>query len=84
MSENLEFTLRRLGVLAYNAGFTMWVYRHPGALSEVCAERFFSPAADMIAACDHIHVTASDGGALLWVASASEAHGVVTKRMAST
>jgi len=84
MSNKPEFTLRRFGVLAYNTGFTLWVYRHVGELADVCADHFFDPAADMIAARDHIHVTGSDGGAMLWVASSTEAAGVVTKRMAST
>jgi hypothetical protein len=80
-----SFSIRNLHVLAYAAGFTEWVYKTPtAALDGLLAPGFFNPAADMLAGHDHIHVSANDGGMLLWVQSSTAQGGVVVKVMART
>ena len=76
----MAFTLRNLAVLAYAQGFTLWVYRATMPISAV-GEHFFSPGADMFRTGDHIHVSAIDGAALLWVESSDDTAAVVTRRM---
>ena len=79
----MDFAIRNLSVLAYAQGFTLWHYRAPTApLARATAAGFFSPAADMLAAGDMMLVSASDGGRLLFVHSASETGGVATAALA--
>lgn len=74
----MTFAIRNLSVLAYAQGFTLWHYKATGAtLASVQARGFFHPAADLVAGGDMILISASDGGAVAFVASASEAGGVV-------
>ena len=82
MSEKHEYSLRRLSVLAYAQGFTQWVYQQAAPLDAICAPEFFSGAADMVMSGDHIHVSAADGAALLWVQSSDNKERVVTKALA--
>jgi hypothetical protein len=84
VSEAPEFTLRQLAVLAYAQKFTQWLYQQRIPIATICAAKFFSPAWDMFAAGDHIHVSGADGAAILWVVSSSMEGGVVTKPMART
>ena len=63
-----EFRVRDLPVLAYALGFTLWLYKAGIATrADVMAKGFFDAAADMLAKGDHIHISASDGGAILYV-----------------
>ena len=79
----MDFAIRNLSVLAYAQGFTLWHYRaRDGALDRAAASGFFNSAADMLAVGDMMLVSASDGGRLLYVASASEASGVATTALA--
>jgi hypothetical protein len=68
-----EFAVRFLSVLAYAQGFTQWHYRSSGPLATVLEYGFFARGADMIETGDMIHVSAADGGAILFV-SASTGH----------
>ena len=62
------FAVRNLSVLHYAQGFTGWHYKAGLAtVADVLAPRFFQPAEDMLAPGDHIAISASDGGAVLYV-----------------
>jgi hypothetical protein len=63
-----HFTARGLSVLAYAQGFTLWHYKHAGPLDQVRTLGFFDPANDQIQPGDHIHISAADGGTILFVA----------------
>jgi len=57
------FTVRNLSVLAYAQGFTSWIYRHNGDISEVFADGFFDSANDMMSKGDMIMISANAAGA---------------------
>ena len=79
----MEFAIRHLSVLAYAQGFTLWHYKAAGgALSMATAPGFFDPASDMLAPGDMLLVSASDGGCVRFVATASPAQGVLTAPLA--
>ena len=68
MSETCS--VRNLNVLAYSSGFTLW--RYDGAavghnLTQLGAPGYFAECKDMLAVGDHIHIGATDGGALAYV-----------------
>lgn len=60
------FAIRNLSVLQYANGFTLWHYKAP-AIRDVLTPGYFDEAEYMLAHGDHMHVSASDGGALLWI-----------------
>ena len=71
-------THHNLSTLALAQGFTLWHYRgniatlgaeleQPVTLAQVTGPSFFHPVKDMLAEGDMIGVSASDGGALLYV-----------------
>ena len=60
----MAFRIRDLSVLSCTQGFTVWHYK-AAALADVLKAGFFDDASDMIVHGDHMHVSASDGGALL-------------------
>lgn len=77
---NIEFSLRRLSVLAYARGFTQWVYQDASTpLAVLRTDGYFSPGADMFAVGDHIHISAADGGTIVQVMTSSEAAGVTVR-----
>lgn len=77
------FAVRNLSVLAYAQGFTLWHYKAPALfLDQVKAKGFFDPAADMLAVGDMVLVSVQDGGAVLFINSASEKTGVVVAPLA--
>ncbi len=79
----MTFAIRNLSVLAYAQGFTLWHYRARSlSLTQASADGFFTPAADMLAAGDMMLVSANDGGRVLFVTDAAEAHGVTTTALA--
>lgn len=78
----MAFCVRRLSVLAYANGFTLWHYRagsEPAADSS--AEGFFDEAADMLAGGDMIMVSGSNGARVLAVGHARFGEPVVTAPM---
>ena len=77
----MSFAVRHLSVLAYTNGFTHWLSQNCN-LADVIAPDFFTDARDMIAVGDIILVSARDGAAQLWVASADPS--VVIQLMSST
>lgn len=79
----MDFTLRNLSVLAFAQGFTLWHYRAASPMARAAAPGFFNPAADMINTGDMVLVSASDGGGVLFVASAVPGHGVATAGLAA-
>lgn len=69
----MDFAIRNLAVLSYAQGFTHWHYRAAGVpLSRTMAPDFFVSVSDMMAPGDIIFVSASDGGAALFVAKRAE------------
>jgi hypothetical protein len=64
------FAIRDLSVLAYANGFTLWHYKAK-QLADVLSPDFFVDAGDMLAAGDHMHVSAPEAGALLHVINAN-------------
>jgi hypothetical protein len=79
----MPFAVRNLSVLAYAQGFTLWHYKaRTRPLGEVASRGFFDAAADMFAAGDMVMVSAADGGRVMFVAAASEGHGVETTALA--
>ena len=62
--------IRNLCVLNYAQGFTMWHYRAE-SLQSVIHPGYFASAAGIIAQGDHVHVSAPDGGAVLFVADSA-------------
>lgn len=72
-----EFATRNLSVLSYAQGFTSWHYRHRGPIAEVLGNNFFDPAKDMIDTGDMIMVSASDGGAHLFVRASDKVNSAV-------
>jgi hypothetical protein len=66
------FAIRDLSVLAYANGFTLWHYKL-ARIADVLSPNFFRDAADMMAAGDHVHVSAPEGGAVLAVTHVDEA-----------
>lgn len=67
----MTLALRNLSALSFAQGFTHWHYRAPDlALASVTAQGFFNGAAGHMQPGDMIAVSASDGGAMLFVASA--------------
>jgi len=55
------FSLRNLGVLCYNAGFTVWYYNGSSdELSTILEPNFFKPAADLICELDVVLVTSKE------------------------
>lgn len=78
------FQIRDLSALSFAQGFTHWHYRAAGLrLAQVLAPGFFNPAAGRIATGDHIKVSASDGGADLFVHKAT-ARSVTVQAMCSS
>jgi hypothetical protein len=81
----LTIKIAFLGVLAYQRGFTLWVYRQPGlTLADAMRPGFFDSALDLVAPGDRIMVSASDGAMDLHVAAATEAAGVLVERLQAT
>lgn len=64
-----NFIQKRLGVVGYTNGWTLWFYKSP-AVADIFSENYFGPISDMMAAGDHIHISAPDGNAILAVESA--------------
>jgi len=83
MADTPQFAIRNLSVVAYAMGFTSWHYK-AGILTiaDILAPAFFKDAEDMLAPGDHIAISASDGGALLYVDRAGD--GVAVRLMART
>lgn len=74
--------IRNLHVLAYAAGFTLWVYKNPTqTLADIEAPGFFNSIPGYFVAGDQIHVAARDAGTILSVVSSSDAGGVVVRRL---
>jgi hypothetical protein len=64
----MAFALRDLSVLAYANGFTLWHYKADETpLAAVETAGFFNDAADMLALCDMMMVSAHDGARLLYI-----------------
>lgn len=61
------FAIRNMAVLSYAQGFTVWLYSHNGAISDVAKPGFFNDAQDMFKDGDHIHLKALDGGAVAMI-----------------
>ena len=72
----IMFTIRNLSVLAYAQGFTSWLYRHNGDISEVFADGFFDSANDMMSKGDMIMISANAAGAHRFVLK-SDTSGVI-------
>jgi hypothetical protein len=72
------FTVRNLSVLAYAQGFTSWIYRHNGDISEVFVDGFFDSANDMISKGDMIMISASAAGAHRFVLKSDKSGVVIT------
>ena len=78
----MAFSIRRLSVLAYANGFTLWHYKSgPDAPLEASAEGYFDDAADMLAAGDMVMVSADAGARMLAVARAVLDEPVLTAPM---
>ena len=77
------FAIRNLSILAYAMGFSLWHYKaRTISLAQVQCAGFFDDAVDQFAVGDMIHISASDGGCILFVASVAD--GVKVRVMAST
>jgi hypothetical protein len=64
----MAFAIRKLSVLAYANGFTLWHYRADAdLLDNVVAQGFFADAADVLASGDIVMISASDGARILCV-----------------
>lgn len=64
----MAFAIRRLSVLAYANGFTLWHYKAgDDRLDEAAETGFFKDGADLLAAGDIVMVSALDGARLLCV-----------------
>lgn len=77
----MKAQVRYLSVLAYASGFTHWLYQSCN-LADVTAPDFFTDLRDLLGRGDIILVSARDGAAQLWVASADPS--VLIRLMAST
>ena len=67
----MTFSMRRLSVLAYANGFTLWHYKVPGdGLHDTSAAGYFDDAADMLAVGDMVMASSSSGARMLSVAHA--------------
>ncbi len=67
----MAFETRKLGVLAYAHGFTLYVYRTDNdLLNDVSDPGFLVPAADVIRRGDVIMVSAADGARTVVVRTA--------------
>jgi len=75
----IMFTIRNLSVLSYAQGFTSWLYRHNGDISEVFADGFFDSANDMMSKGDMIMISAKDSGAHRFVLKSDKSGVVITK-----
>ena len=80
----MEFQIRRLGVLSYHNGFTLWVYQAGTKVSDVLEKDFFKNCSDLLKKGDMIMVSATDGGATVFVESADFPDSVVVKPIASS
>ena len=60
--------IKNLSVLAYANRFTLWHYR-VAKVRDAVAPGHFDEMREMLAIGDHMHVTADDGAALLYVRS---------------
>jgi hypothetical protein len=68
----MAFSIRRLSVLAYANGFTLWHYKTGGEEpSETLQTGYFDDAADMLAAGDLMMVSGAASARMLAVAHAS-------------
>ena len=62
----MAFTVRKLSVLAYANGFTLWLYKTTNdGLDAIASEGFFGDAGDILADGDIMMVSAADGARLL-------------------
>ena len=78
----MAFSIRRLSVLAYANGFTLWHYKSgPDAPAAASAAGYFDGAADMLAAGDMVMVSADTGARMLAVAHAAFGETVLTAGM---
>ncbi len=78
----MAFSIRRLSVLAYANGFTLWHYKGAGdGLSDAAAPGFFNEAADMLAPGDMLMVSGSQGARMLAVAKAQAGQAVILAPM---
>jgi hypothetical protein len=72
-----RFAIRNLSILAYAQGFALWHYRAnkateaPATLADILRPGFFNNAADgeTLMPGDHMAVSATDGGCVLYVDS---------------
>lgn len=69
MGEAMQFEVTRLHVLAYTAGFTLWVYRLAEDELVVAAHSpgYFDAAGETLSHGDTMHLSGPDGCALRWV-----------------
>ena len=77
------FKLRDLSVHSYANGMTLWHYKAETTRAEMLAPGFFASVADMLTPGDFMMISASDGGALLYVTGA-DANGVRVAEMCRT
>ena len=75
-----SFAVHDLSVLAYANGFTLW-HQKVATIADAISSNYFNAASDMMAAGDHVHVSAPDGGAILFVAKA-DGGGVSVRKIA--
>lgn len=67
----MAFSVRRLSVLAYANGFTLWHYKTGAdAVADASGSGYFDDAADMLAVGDLLMVSGASGARILAVAHA--------------
>lgn len=66
----MAFSLRKLSVLAYANGFTLWLYKAgKDERAETSNATFFGAAGDMLASGDMVMVSSPSGGQMMCVVS---------------
>jgi hypothetical protein len=63
----MAFNMRRLSVLAYANGFTLWHYKAADDMAAASAAGYFSPARDLFAPGDLMMVSGPAGGRIVVV-----------------
>ena len=80
----MNFSVRKLGVLSYHDGFTLWIYQAGAECAVTLSQNFFGSASNLFTKGDIIMVSASDGAINLFVEDAAYSKPVMVCQMIAT
>lgn len=64
----MAMNMKKLSVLAYASGFTLWHYSNDEEQKQACTSNYFNAASEMLNVGDIIILSSCDGAALLSIA----------------